>query len=124
MIYQQNISGTFFSKVRLFLSRGGLLGNEGRLLGNKAGLLEERIKILNDTRDTHDTHDTFLKILIRFLSILSGCEPSNYTQKVALFHIDTTKKGLRLCFCTYFGSTSKWSGKKGEMGTSSLWKTQ
>ena len=65
---------------------------------------------------TRDTHDTFLKILIRFLSILSGCEPSNYTQKVALFHIDTTKKRVEALFLHLFWEYLKVELEEGENG--------
>ena len=63
---------------------------------------------------TRDTHDTFLKILNQILSIMSGCEPSNYTQKVALFHIDTTKKKVEALFLCLFFWGAKVGWKEGE----------
>ena len=55
-------------------------------------------------------------ILNQILSILSGCEPSNYTQKVALFHIDTTKKGVEALFLHLFWEYLKVEWKEGGNG--------
>jgi len=55
-------------------------------------------------------------ILNQILSILSGCEPSNYTQKVALSHIDTTKKRVEALFLHLFWEYLKveWEEDKNE----------